>query len=151
MDNHAPAARAAIVTDDHWENALQQALYQMNDFHNIDVVILFASSFYAEHFPAMLARVREVTGGALLIGCAGQAICALGRSRPVYRATDAHQLRGGPKSIYDLAHVHVRVAKGANPRIPRRAPDGAPGCRGHVLGSAAEPGRLLVANAQVGD
>ena len=74
MDNHAPAARAAIVADDQWESALQQVLYQINDLQHIDVVILFASSFYAEHFPAILARVRESTGGALLIGCAGQAI-----------------------------------------------------------------------------
>jgi small ligand-binding sensory domain FIST len=74
MDNHAPAARAAIVADDQWENALQQAISQISGLQNIDVVILFASSFYAEHFPAILARVREASGGALLIGCAGQAI-----------------------------------------------------------------------------
>ncbi len=74
MDNYAPAARAAIVADDQWESALQQALSQINGLQHIDVVILFASSFYAAHFPAILARVREATDGALLIGCAGQAI-----------------------------------------------------------------------------
>ena len=74
MDNHAPAARAAIVADDQWESALQQAISQIHGLQHIDVVILFASSFYAEHFPAILARVREATGGALLVGCAGQAI-----------------------------------------------------------------------------
>ncbi len=74
MDNHVPAARAALVADDHWENALQQALCQINDLQHIDVVICCASSFYAEHFPAMLARIREATGGAILLGCAGQAI-----------------------------------------------------------------------------
>lgn len=74
MDNHVPAARAAIVADDQWESALQQAFSELNDLQHIDVVILFASSFYAAHFPAILARIREATGGALLIGCAGQAI-----------------------------------------------------------------------------
>lgn len=74
MDNHAPAARAAIVADERWESALQQALDQTNGLQHIDVAILFASSLYAGHFPAMLARVREATGNALLIGCAGQAI-----------------------------------------------------------------------------
>src|SRR6185312_14568965 len=74
MDNHAPAARAAIVADDQWESALQQAFSELNGLQDIDVVILFASSFYAAHFPAILARIREATGGALLIGCAGQAI-----------------------------------------------------------------------------
>lgn len=72
MDNYAPAASAAIVADDQWERALQQALAQIHNPQQSDVVILFASSFYAEHFPAMLARVREATGNTLLIGCAGQ-------------------------------------------------------------------------------
>lgn len=74
MDNHAPAARAAIIADEQWESALQQALDQTSDLTHVDVALLFASSFYAEHFPAMLARVRQATGGALLLGCSGQAI-----------------------------------------------------------------------------
>lgn len=74
MDNHVPAARAAIVADEHWENALQQALDQTNDLKHVDVAILFASSLYAKHFPAMLARVRQATGGAILLGCSGQAV-----------------------------------------------------------------------------
>ena len=74
MDNHAPAARAAIVRDEQWENALQQALDQTSDLRHVDVAILFASSLYENHFPAMMARVRQAFGGALLIGCSGQAI-----------------------------------------------------------------------------
>jgi small ligand-binding sensory domain FIST len=74
MDNHVPAARAAIVADEQWENALQQALDQTNDLNHVDVVILFASSLYAKHFPDMLARIRQATGGAILLGCSGQAI-----------------------------------------------------------------------------
>ncbi len=78
MDNHAPAARAAVVADEQWESALQQALDGTNGLGQIDVAILFASSFYAEYFPAMLARVRQATGGAILIGCSGQAIIGQG-------------------------------------------------------------------------
>jgi small ligand-binding sensory domain FIST len=74
MDNHAPAARAAIVADEVWENALQQVLAQTNDLAHIDVAIVFASSYYAEHFPVMLAKIRQATGGALLVGCSGQAV-----------------------------------------------------------------------------
>ncbi|HVU67820.1 MAG TPA: FIST N-terminal domain-containing protein [Ktedonobacteraceae bacterium] len=74
MDNYAPAASAAIVADDQWDRALQQALSQIGGLHQCDVVILFASSFYAEHFTDLLQRVRAESGGALVIGCAGQAV-----------------------------------------------------------------------------
>lgn len=74
MDNRAPAARAAIVADEQWENALQQALEQIDDLKQIDAVIFFASSFYAEHYPAMLARIQEATRTRLIIGCSGEAI-----------------------------------------------------------------------------
>ncbi|HEX7737916.1 MAG TPA: FIST N-terminal domain-containing protein [Ktedonobacteraceae bacterium] len=74
MDKYAPAAQAAIIADDDWENALQQAVALVRGIQHIDVVILFASSFYAEHFPEILARVREASRGALLLGCAGQAM-----------------------------------------------------------------------------
>lgn len=74
MDNQAPVASAAIVANASWESALEQAFSQVNGLQNSDVVILFASSFYAKHFPTMLERIREASGGAILIGCAGQAI-----------------------------------------------------------------------------
>ena len=74
MDHHAPAASAAIVADEQWERALQQALDQMNDLSHVDVAILLASSFYAEHFPAMLACIRQATGGAVVVGCSGQTV-----------------------------------------------------------------------------
>ncbi len=74
MDNNAPAASAAIVADDQWDHALQQALSQIGSLSKCDVVILFASSFYAEHFAALLQRICAESGGAIVIGCAGQAI-----------------------------------------------------------------------------
>lgn len=73
MEN-CPAARAAIVADERWENALQQALEQMSGLERIDAVILFASSLYAEHYPAMLAQIRKATNTPLLIGCSGEAV-----------------------------------------------------------------------------
>jgi small ligand-binding sensory domain FIST len=74
MDNHKPAASAALVADEQWESALQQAFDQTNSLNHIDVAILFASSFYTEHFPQMLARVQAVTRAPILLGCSGQAI-----------------------------------------------------------------------------
>ena len=74
MNNRTPAARAAIVANEQWEIAIQQALEQTSDLEHIDAAILFASSFYAEHYPTMLARIREVTGARVLIGCSGQAV-----------------------------------------------------------------------------
>jgi small ligand-binding sensory domain FIST len=74
MDNYAPAARAALVADEQWENALQQALEQTSDLRQIDAAILFASSFYADFFEEMLTRLKQVTGAAIIIGCSGQAI-----------------------------------------------------------------------------
>ena len=74
MDKHAPAARAAIVADDRWESALQQAIEQTSGLKNVDVAILFASSFYADFFEDMLARLRQATGAAIVIGSSGQAI-----------------------------------------------------------------------------
>src|SRR5690348_7064553 len=74
MDNHAPAARAAIVAGARWESALQQAIEQTSDLKHVDVAILFASSFYAASFQEMLARLRQDTGAAIVVGCSGQAI-----------------------------------------------------------------------------
>jgi len=74
MTDQTPAARAAIVADEQWESALQQALAQTDGPGQPDLAILFASSFYADHFPAMLERIRQATGTKLLIGCSGQAI-----------------------------------------------------------------------------
>jgi small ligand-binding sensory domain FIST len=74
MNHHAPAARAAIGADKDWESALQQVLAQTNDLEQPDLAILFASSFYADHFSDMLKQVRQTTGAPILLGCSGQAI-----------------------------------------------------------------------------
>jgi small ligand-binding sensory domain FIST len=74
MNNRTAAARAAIVANERWEDALQQALEQTSDLEHIDAAIFFANSFYAEHYSAMLARIQEVTGAKVLIGCSGEAV-----------------------------------------------------------------------------
>ncbi len=79
MDNRTPAARSAIVADTDWASALQQALEQTSDLEQIDVTIFFASSFYADHYAEMLARIRAATGTRLLIGCSSEAVIGLER------------------------------------------------------------------------
>ena len=74
MDKHQPAATSAIVADEHWESALEQALDQTAGLPTVDVAILFASSFYAEDFPALLARLQQATGAPILLGCSGETI-----------------------------------------------------------------------------
>ncbi|HEU5383003.1 MAG TPA: FIST N-terminal domain-containing protein, partial [Ktedonobacteraceae bacterium] len=78
MDKHMPAARAAIVADEQWECALQQALASTAGLPTTDVAILFASSFYSEHFSAMLARLQQATGAPIILGCSGEAIIGQG-------------------------------------------------------------------------
>lgn len=78
MDKHMPAARAAIVADEQWECALQKALASTAGLPTTDVAILFASSFYAEHFSAMLARLQQATGAPIILGCSGEAIIGQG-------------------------------------------------------------------------
>ncbi|HET8846457.1 MAG TPA: FIST N-terminal domain-containing protein [Ktedonobacteraceae bacterium] len=74
MDYRKPEARAAIVADEQWDKALQKAIEQTSDLEHIDVTLLFASSFYTEHYPEMLAQIKQATGTSLLLGCSGQAI-----------------------------------------------------------------------------
>ncbi|MGH2482688.1 MAG: FIST N-terminal domain-containing protein, partial [Ktedonobacteraceae bacterium] len=78
MDKHQPAATSAIVADEHWESALEQALDQTAGLPTVDVAILFASSFYAEDFPALLARLQQATGAPILLGCSGETIIGQG-------------------------------------------------------------------------
>ncbi len=78
MDNLVPAAKAAIVAGEQWETALQQVLEQTGGLARVDLAVFFASSYYTDHFPAMLARIRQETGFPVLIGCSGQSIIGQG-------------------------------------------------------------------------
>ena len=78
MDELKAVVRSAIVIDDHWEMALQQALAQTRDIV-ADLVVLFAHNAYAEHFPELVRRVRQETGAGVLIGCSGQGIIGTGQ------------------------------------------------------------------------
>ncbi len=73
MEEHDPIAKSAIIEDGQWETALQRALAQIGDI-SADLVFLFASDIYTEHFPEMVRRTRSATGARILIGCSGQGI-----------------------------------------------------------------------------
>ena len=77
MEEHDPIAKSAIIEDDQWEMALQRALAQIGDI-SADLVFLFASDIYTEHFPEMVRRARSATGARVLIGCSGQGIAGGG-------------------------------------------------------------------------
>lgn len=78
MDKHLPVAASAIVADERWESALDQALDQTAGLPTVDVAILFASSFYAEDFPALLERLQRATGAAILLGCSSETVIGQG-------------------------------------------------------------------------
>ncbi len=73
MEEYEPIVKSAIVEDDQWETALQRALAQIGDIP-ADLVFLFASDIYTEHFSEMVRRARSATGARILIGCSGQGI-----------------------------------------------------------------------------
>jgi small ligand-binding sensory domain FIST len=77
MEERNPIAKSAIIEDDQWDTALQRALAQVGDIA-ADLVFLFASDIYADHFPEMIRRVRAETGARVLIGCSGQGIVGRG-------------------------------------------------------------------------
>ncbi|GER87622.1 hypothetical protein KDW_17840 [Dictyobacter vulcani] len=73
MDDRQPAALSALVIDEDWEQALEQALDQIKDIA-ADVIFLFANVEFMPYFADMLRMVRRKTGVALLLGCSGQGI-----------------------------------------------------------------------------
>ncbi len=73
MEKVKPLAQSAIVVDEQWDLALEQALEQIEGI-SADVVFVFASSEYAGHFADMLRTVRCETGMPLVIGCSGQGV-----------------------------------------------------------------------------
>ncbi|GLV57900.1 hypothetical protein KDH_47350 [Dictyobacter sp. S3.2.2.5] len=73
MDARKPAALSALVIDEDWEQALEQALAQITDI-TADAIFLFANIEFAPYFPTMLRIVRRATGAPILIGCSGQGI-----------------------------------------------------------------------------
>ena len=73
MNEYRPIAKSVIIEDDQWDIALQRALAQIEDIP-ADLVFLFASDIYADHFPEIVSRVRSATGARILLGCSGQGI-----------------------------------------------------------------------------
>jgi small ligand-binding sensory domain FIST len=73
MEKIKPIAQSAIVVDEQWDQALEQALEQIEGIA-ADLVFVFASSEYVEHFEDIVRRVRRETETPLVIGCSGQGI-----------------------------------------------------------------------------
>jgi small ligand-binding sensory domain FIST len=76
MDKLNVRAQSAIVVDEDWDQALEQALEQLEDIR-ADVLFLFASGEYAAYFPAMIRRARERMGMPILIGCSSQGVIGM--------------------------------------------------------------------------
>ncbi|GCE26244.1 hypothetical protein KDA_17280 [Dictyobacter alpinus] len=73
MDDRKPAALSALVIDEDWELALEQALEQIKDIA-ADVIFLFANIEFMPYFADMLQMIRSETGVEVLLGCSGQGI-----------------------------------------------------------------------------
>ncbi len=73
MEKIKPFAQSAIVVDEQWDQAVEQALEQIEGVP-ADVVFVFASGEYTGHFSDIIRVVRRETGMPLVIGCSGQGI-----------------------------------------------------------------------------
>ncbi len=73
MDERKPTALSAIVIDEEWEKALEQALEQVKDVA-ADVVFLFANIEFAPYYEDMLRVVRREMQSPIVIGCSAQGI-----------------------------------------------------------------------------
>jgi small ligand-binding sensory domain FIST len=73
MDEHKPTALSAIVIDEEWEKALEQALEQVKDI-TADLVFLFANIEFAPYYEDMLRVVRREMQSPIVIGCSAQGI-----------------------------------------------------------------------------
>ncbi len=63
-----PRASAAIAAGETWEDTLDALLGQLDIAHP-DLLLLFASTQFAEHFPALVHTAWERSGAMLLAGC----------------------------------------------------------------------------------
>nr|BBH89968.1 hypothetical protein KTC_47190 [Thermosporothrix sp. COM3] len=77
MKTCKPVARAAIIADEDWNQALYQALESVRGTYP-DVVLLFASGEYAAHYQDMLHILRHELAAPLLIGCSAQGTIGTG-------------------------------------------------------------------------
>ncbi|TMC21814.1 MAG: hypothetical protein E6J34_08600 [Chloroflexi bacterium] len=72
-----PAAKSALVANKPWDQAIYQALAQTHGV-DADVVLLFSSGKYADHFQDMLRIVRRETGASSVLGCSGEGVIGTG-------------------------------------------------------------------------
>lgn len=65
--------RSAISRSPDWQQALTEAL-QATEGADADLVLLFASAHYRDHYRQMLERLQEALQPRLLAGCSGQGV-----------------------------------------------------------------------------
>ena len=77
----AATATASIADAAGWEQALGAVLSEAGQALTTspDLVLLFASPAYTEHFPQIVAVAQERTGAHVLAGCSGQGVIGPGR------------------------------------------------------------------------
>lgn len=68
-----PVALSAVVVDEAWDQALEQALVQIQGIAP-DVVFLFVSMEFLDHVTEITQIVRQKTGTTILLGCATQSV-----------------------------------------------------------------------------
>ena len=79
-DDAIPRAAAAVVEDASWQSALERAVVQtiVPADSPPDLVLLFASTAYADEYPALLRETRERTCAATIVGCSGSGVLGNG-------------------------------------------------------------------------
>jgi small ligand-binding sensory domain FIST len=99
-------AAAAVIDAPRWDQALGAALGQVGDALTTepDLVFLFASPAYAEHFNHIAGIAYERTGARVLVGCSGQGV--IGPEREI-EDRPALSLLGAAMPDATLHAVHI--------------------------------------------
>jgi small ligand-binding sensory domain FIST len=67
-------AHVIVVEDGDWQIAAENALTQLQEFGQPDLLFMFASYSYGTDTPALLKTIYEKSGTGLLVGCTGQGV-----------------------------------------------------------------------------
>lgn len=76
-------ARAIVARHDNWQFALDEALRGISEggLSNPDLLILFASTAYADHYPDLVREAYRRSGAGCLVGCSARGVIAGDDSR----------------------------------------------------------------------
>jgi small ligand-binding sensory domain FIST len=70
-------ARSSLAVSTNWEEGLQAAIAEVREFEP-DVVFLFVSAAFSEHFPELARRAWQESGAMLLLGSSANGVIAEG-------------------------------------------------------------------------